>query len=243
MKFRIIAAIAASLCVAIAYGQEFPLWESLLAHYGGKSDETPVPTMMMGPHMQMSLPGEQKAGDTTRADAILAAAHGVLIRYADVQMALKDGYKPFHPTGRVGEEVHYTNYRFARKERQHVNYNQPGSILYKRTADGMTAVGVMFSAPRDSSVDQLDAIVPMSIATWHRHVDFCGGPKSLSLTEQNGPTAKFGFKGSIHTAEDCQRAGGLFIPVVFGWMTHVYPDSPKKWGGMDMDMESNATTQ
>jgi len=24
------------------------------------------------------------------------------------------------------------------------------------------------------------------------------------------------------------------------WMTHVYPNAPEKWGGMDMDMEAGA---
>jgi len=31
----------------------------------------------------------------------------------------------------------------------------------------------------------------------------------------------------------------LWIPVVFGWMTHVYPSDPQPWAGMDMQMESN----
>jgi hypothetical protein len=243
MLFRLLAILAVSLCVTSASAQEFPLWEHLLAHYGGKSDETPVPTMSMGAHMQMSLPGDSKPGDASRANAIIAAAHDVLIKYADVQTALKDGYKPFHPTGEAGEEVHYTNYRYARRERAHVNYSRPGSILYKRTQNGMTAVGVMYSAPRDSTAEQLDAIAPLSFATWHRHVDFCGGPKSLPLSEQYGRGAKFGPQGSIHTEEECRQAGGLWIPVVFGWMTHVYPDAPVKWGGMDMAMDSNSTTQ
>ncbi|MGA3157242.1 MAG: hypothetical protein ABSE43_06700 [Steroidobacteraceae bacterium] len=243
MNIRLLAPLAASLIVTTAVAQDFPLWEHLLAHYGGKSDDTPVPSMMMGGHMQMSLPGDPQPGDPERASAILAAAHNVLHRYADEQTALKDGYKPFHPTGHMGEEVHYTNYRYARKERKHVDYNQPGSILYKRTPNGMTAVGVMYTAPRDSSTEQLNAIAPLSVATWHRHVDFCGAPKSLPMSEQFGPKARFGPQGSIHTAEECQQAGGLWIPVVFGWMTHVYPDAESKWGGMDMDMESNATSQ
>jgi hypothetical protein len=156
-----------------------------------------------------------------------------------VNLALRDGYKAFHPTGRVGEEVHYTNYRFARKEQQHIDYRQPGSILYRRTADGMKAVGVMYIAKRDSTPEQLDEVAPLSIATWHRHVDFCGGPRSLPLSEQFGPEAQFGPQGRIHTEDACKAAGGLWIPVVFGWMTHVYPDDKNAWGGMDMQMESN----
>ena len=227
-------------CASIACAQEFPVWERLLSHYSGKSDETPVPSMKMGKHMQMSLQGDPAPGDEARATEILAAAHAVLIQYRDVKTAVRDGYKPFFPTGRIGEEIHYTNYRNRRSEQQHVNYSRPGSILYKRTADGLVAVGVMYTAPVDASVQQLDAIAPLSVATWHRHVDFCGGPRTLPKSEQFGPNARFGPQGSIHTAEECQAAQGLWIPVVLNWMTHVYQDAPVKWGGMDMEMDPDA---
>lgn len=223
----------------VAIAQEFPLWEQLLSHYGGKTDETPVPSMKMGSHMQMSLKGGLHPGDERRAEQIVAAVREVLVRYEDVNVALRQGYKPFYPTGRMGEEVHYTNYRFARKEQRHVDYRQPGSILYRRTPDGMKAVGVMYTAPRDSTPQQLDVIAPLSIATWHRHVDFCGGPRTLPLREQFGPGARFGPQGSIQTEDACTTAHGLWIPVVFGWMTHVYPDEKETWAGMDMPMESN----
>ncbi len=223
--------------------QQFPLWERLLRHYGGTTDETPVPSMKMGNHMQMSLQGKPQAGDGQRAQQIVAAAHNVVAHYSDVNAALRDGYKPFHPTGKLGEEVHYTNYRYNRLEQRQVNYNHPGSILYKRTPEGMKAVGVMYTAPQDSTPEHLNAIAPLSIATWHRHVDFCGGPRSLPIEEQYGPHAQFGPQGSIHTEEACKEAHGLWIPVVFGWMTHVYPDakSPDKvWAGMDMHMDANS---
>jgi len=230
-----------TLCgvLTVAMAQPFPLWEQLLRRYGGKTDETPVPSMKMGYHMQMSLKGKPQPGDEQRAAGIVAAAREVLVRYSDVNVALRDGYKPFHPTGRMGEEVHYTNYRFARREQQHVAYRQPGSILYRRTADGMQAVGVMYIAPRDSTPEQLNAVAPLSIATWHRHVDFCAGRRSLPLSEQFGPGAQFGPQGSIQTEDACIAAQGLWIPVVFGWMTHVYPDEGNTWAGMDMQMESN----
>jgi hypothetical protein len=231
----LVAMLAAGVTAALA--QNFPVWERLLHHYSGKTDETPVPSMKMG-HMQMSLKADSSPGDSARAAQILSAAHAVLSRYRDVKTAARDGYKPFFPTGRIGEEIHYTNYRYRRQEQQQVNYSQPGSILYTRTAEGLKAVGVMYTAPVDASPQQLDAIAPLSIATWHRHVDFCGGPRNLSASEQFGPNARFGPQGSIHTEEACAAAQGLWIPVVLDWMTHVYPDSPVKWGGMDMDMEA-----
>jgi len=233
---------------AVVMAQQFPLWERLLRYYGGKTDDTPVPSMKMGNHMQMSLQGKPQPGDEQCAQRIVAAAGGVIAHYSDVNTALRDGYKPFHPTGKLGEEVHYTNYRYNRLEQRqvdhnhHVDYDHPGSILYKRTPQGMQAVGVMYTAPQDSTPEHLNAIAPLSIATWHRHVDFCGGARSLPLEEQAGPHAQFGPQGSIHTEEACQEAHGLWIPVVFGWMTHVYPNakSPNDvWAGMDMHMDAN----
>src|ERR1700684_1348752 len=117
-----------TLCgfLGVAMAQQFPLWEQLLSHYGGKTDETPVPSMKMGNHMQMSLKGKPQPGDEKRAQEIVAAARGVVAHYSDVNVALGDGYKPFHPTGKLGEEVHYTNYRYNRLEQRHVDYNRPG---------------------------------------------------------------------------------------------------------------------
>lgn len=224
----------------IALAQDFPVWERLLRHYSGKTDQTPVPSMKMGRHMQMSLKGDPAQGDAARAAEILAAADAVLSHYHDVKTAVHDGYKPFFPTGRMGEEIHYTNYRYRRKEQQHVDYSRPGSLLYKRTAEGLKAVGVMYTAPTDATPQQLDAIAPLSIATWHRHVDFCGGPRTLPASEQFGPSARFGPQGSIHSEEACRAAQGLWIPVVLNWMTHVYPNEQEKWGGMDMNMEAGA---
>ena len=231
------------LCfLTVLMGQQFPAWEQLLRYYGGKTDDTPVASMKMGSHMQMSLKGTPQPGDAQRAQRIVAAARSVVAHYSDVNTALRDGYKPFHPTGKLGEEVHYTNYRDNRLELRQVDYEHPGSILYKRTAEGMKAVGVMYSAPQDSTPGQLNAVAPLSIATWHRHVDFCGGPRSLPLDERSASHAQFGPLGSIHTEEACKEAHGLWIPVVFGWMTHVYPNAKlpdEVWAGMDMHMDAN----
>jgi len=239
MKTLILRALLLCGFVSVAMAQGFPLWERVLQHYGGKTDATPVPSMKMGNHMQMSLKGKSVPGDEQRAQEIVVAARAVLVRYADVNRAIHDGYKPFYPTGRIGEEVHYTNYRRARKEQSQVDYRRPGSILYRRTSAGLKAVGVMYTAPRDSSPEQLNDIAPLSIATWHRHVDFCGGPRNLPPGEQFGKDAQFGPQGSLHAADACAAAHGLWIPVVFGWMTHVYPDEKDVWGGMDMRMEAN----
>jgi hypothetical protein len=221
-----------------ADAQNFPIWERILKHYSAPTDDTPVPSMKMG-HMQMTLKGETKSWDAAQAAQILTAASAVLTQYRDVKTAMHDGYRPFFPSGRMGEEIHYTNYRYRHLEEKQVDYIRPSSILYKRTAQGLQAIGVMYTAPASATAEQLDAIAPLSLATWHRHIDFCGGPKSSPAAERSGPTARFGPQGSIHTEEDCLAAHGLWIPLVLNWMTHVYPNEPVKWGGMDMEAEAS----
>ena len=233
----ILGIVLVSLLI-VARAQQYPFWEVLLHTYGGKSDETPVPSMKMGNHMQMSVKRDLQPGDEQRAQEIIVVAREVIAQYADVNAALHDGYKPFYPTGRIGEEIHYTNYSLGRP----AVHEHPTSILYKRTTQGLRAVGVMYTAPQNATPVQLNAIAPLSIATWHRHIDFCGGPRSAPHDQQFGPHAKFGAQGSIHTEEACKEAHGLWIPVVFGWMTHVYPNAKATneiWGGRDMPMDAN----
>ena len=38
-----------------------------------------------------------------------------------------------------------------------------------------------------------------------------------------GKKPRFGLNGSISKAEECEAAGGAFMPHIFGWMVHIYP--------------------
>ena len=241
VRYRAMWAAPFFLTSISAIAQDFPRWEEILQRNSSSTDATPVPSMKMGLHMQMSLKATAQPGDEERATQIVTESKKVLEKYADVNTALHDGYKPFFPSGKIGEEVHYTNYRYAQLERKNINYGQPGSILYKRTLKGMQPVGVMYTAPRDATSKELDAVAPLSVATWHRHIDFCGWSRTASLEERFGRNARFGPQGSIHTETECKDSKGLWIPVVLGWMTHVYPTAEERdnvWGGMDMPMEA-----
>ena len=79
--------------------------------------------------------------------------------------------------------------------------------------------------------------IPLSIARWHQHVNFCRAPLGQGAA-YFGPNAKFGLLGSIHSKEACDAAGGQFIPHFLGWMVHVYPyetDVKKIWSTSDDD--------
>ena len=233
---RLAVALAFGLLSSAAHADDVPLWQKALKWISGSSNETTVPTMVMDRHMQMSLKPERRPGDAARADSIVATARLAIERYADVSVAERDGYRAFAPTGRMGEEVHYTSIKYGGMENDHPDWSQPGSLLYRRTPQGMRIVGVMMTAPNQAGPAELDARAPLSIATWHRHVNFCGEPKNTPKAELVAPRARFGFQGSVDSEAECLSAGGYWIPVAFGWMTHVYPDESGAgvWGGEHM---------
>lgn len=182
----------------------------------------PIPTTYRD-HMEMTLPNPQHPGDRDRANAILAAARQVMAEYPTVEAAQSAGFRKFLPNIRLPIE-HYINHAYAREARfGHFDPMHPTSLIFKRNGDSLQIVGVMYTASNAADQSELDARVPLSFGTWHRHVDFCKAPAGTPPSDRFGPSARFGFQGSIHTKEACATAGGTFIPRVFGWMVHVWP--------------------
>ncbi len=56
------------------------------------------------------------------------------------------------------------------------NPEHPTSLLYEKHGDDYKLIGVMYTAPKRFTEDQLDERVPLSIAQWHEHVNFCFPP-------------------------------------------------------------------
>jgi hypothetical protein len=182
--------------------------------------------MDMGPHMKMTELRKPQPGDAERAQKVVDAARQVAEKYVDYHTALSDGFEIFLPN--VPQKIyHFTNYRYGREAFWHFNPDHPTSLLYEKNGSDYKLVGVMYTAPKRLTEDELDQRIPLSVAQWHEHVNFCRAPASMSLSEKMekslGPNAQFGFKGSINTKEACDAAGGTFLPVVFNWMVHVYP--------------------
>jgi hypothetical protein len=80
----------------------------------------------------------------------------------------------------------------------------------------------MYTAPKRFAEDDLDQRIPLSVAQWHEHVNFCS-PPSDRRKEMLASNPQFGLRGSITTQEACDAAGGTFHPVIFNWMVHLYP--------------------
>jgi hypothetical protein len=179
----------------------------------------------MGPHMKMTTLREIKPGDQQKADDVVAAARRAAQQYQDYKVALADGFTIFHPEV-PQKQYHFTNYRYAFETRVHFNPDHPTSLLYEKQGEGYKLIGVMYTAPKTFTEEELDERIPLSIAQWHAHVNLCLPPPD-QRKDLLGPDPRFGLRGSIADEASCAAAGGKFLPQVFGWMVHVYPFEQK----------------
>ena len=177
--------------------------------------------MHMGPHMKMTAMRQAKPGDGEQAQQVVEAARRTSEKYKDYHTALADGFQIFLPN--VPQKMyHFTNHGYALEAEFHFNPEHPTSLLYERYGSDYKLIGVMYTAPKRFTEDQLDERIPLSITQWHEHVNFCAPPKDRRA-ELFKPHPEFGLRGSIATREACDAAGGTFRPVIFNWMVHVYP--------------------
>ncbi|MGH9774435.1 MAG: hypothetical protein ACRD50_05745 [Candidatus Acidiferrales bacterium] len=185
--------------------------------------------MDMGPHMKMTDLRPANPVDQERAGKMVETLRASIDKYKDYRVALADGFQIFLPK-LPQPHYHFTNYRYAYEAQFTFNPEHPTSLLYKKTADGYELEGAMYTAPRRFTEDQLNERVPLSVARWHEHVNFCTPPKGTPATQTDWK--KFGLGGTIATEGACQEAGGVWHPIIFGWMVHVYPyqtDPEKIW--------------
>ena len=185
--------------------------------------------MDMGAHMFMTDLRPTNAADEKRADEIVAVVRPAIAKYKDYRVALADGFQIFFPN--VPQKIyHFTNYGAAFEARYEFDAARPTSLLYKKTKDGYELVGAMYTAPRNATLDDLNARVPLSVARWHKHVNFCLARGALHSS--TWITKNFGFAEASSRETACEQAGGRWFPEIFGWMVHVYPyetDPAKIW--------------
>jgi len=139
--------------------------------------------MGMNAHMVMTSSRPQTPNDIERAHDLIGTLRRALTKYHDSRVALSQGYQIFLPT--VPQEVyHFPDYGAASQEYSgHFDPTRPGSLLYVKNPSGdYVLVGAMYSAPADYTPDQLDALVPLSVAHWHAHTNICL-PNGITLDD------------------------------------------------------------
>ena len=175
--------------------------------------------MNMGPHMIMTSYRPVTAADIARIEAIVQNAHACFDRYKDYHLALRDRYQIFAPN--VPQDIyHFANVRSFIEAQTTFDLAHPSALLYKKVGDGYQFVGVMYSAPADATEDQLNERIPLSVAPWHLHVNFClpAGDTTQTLFDAN---SLFGLTGTITTRAQCAKVGGTFYASMYGWMVHI----------------------
>jgi hypothetical protein len=170
-------------------------------------------------HMYMTAMRPQTSGDVQRANEIVTELRSAIEKYKDYHVAQDEGFKIVLPD-LPQPEYHFTSRKNGLLQAFTFDASRPTSLLYKKTATGYELVGAMYTMPKRASEEELNARVPLSIASWHLHTNLC-----LPQKEQmhSADFTKFGLKGSIATQDACDAAGGRFMPSIFGWMVHVYP--------------------
>jgi hypothetical protein len=202
-------------------------------------------------HVEMTPVRRATPADSARAAQVARTLRAALEKYRDTTAAVADGYRMFLPRLKEQKVYHFTNNWRAMQEGFRFEPTRPTSLLYKKSPDGrFMLIGAMYTAPKRFGPDKLDERVPLSIARWHKHVNWCipkAGAEKRWLERIDGAPV-FGPESPIATRAECEQVGGVFHPVIFGWMLHanvfVGDDPATIWGDEHAghDMHAGMTT-
>lgn len=139
--------------------------------------------MKMDAHMTMTELRPASAQDQDRARFLLDSLRRTLHPYRNYRVALAQGMQIFLP-GVPQDVYHFVDYRASGEEyRGRFDPTHPGSLLYVKEGDGdYRLVGAMYSAPPEATPDDLDAMIPLSVARWHAHTNICL-PNGITLDD------------------------------------------------------------
>lgn len=174
-------------------------------------------------HMKMTPLRAPTRADSAKALELADEIRAAIAKYRDPRDAELDGYRMFLPDVKNQRVYHFTNYGHAIGERFRFDVKKPTSLLYERASDGsLRLVGAMYTMPKRASLERLDARIPLSIARWHQHVNWCipkRGDRERWMETRDGQPV-FGPASPIATKEACDAVGGDFHATTFGWMVH-----------------------
>ena len=175
--------------------------------------------MDMGPHMKMTALRPPRPGDAARAQEVVESARKASEKYLDYHVALAEGFKIFHPE--VPQKMyHFTNYGYAMEAAFRFNPEHPTSLLYEKHGEDYKLIGVMYTAPKRFGEDQLDQRVPLSVAQWHEHVNFCAAPPGSTTAKGSRPIRNSAYEDRSPRRKLAMPQAEHFIPwSSTGWST------------------------
>lgn len=178
------------------------------------------PGMAQG-HMAFTVGRPGSAADSARAAAVVRVLRAAIQPYQTLGLAERAGFRARRDPDMVkgGKLLHVG--RQARRQGTDGSFDPsaPQALLFRRSPDGsLQLAGAMFVAPVGATPDELDGMIPLSLAHWHQHVNVCISGRRGSLERMPNAT----------TAESCEAAGGRFR-ARSRYMVHVMID-----GGNDL---------
>ena len=167
-------------------------------------------------HMSFTLGRPGTTADSARGLDVVDRLGAAIAPYQTLEAAEAAGYRSRkEPEMIKGARLLHVGKRRDRSEKASpFDPAAPQALLYRRAADGQFRLaGAMYVAPRSATLDQLDAMIPLSVAHWHRHLNVCisGNRKSFRRIPQ------------ATTLEACEAAGGRFR-AESRYMVHVMTD-------------------
>jgi hypothetical protein len=185
------------------------------------NDNGPSMAAMAG-HMYITPLRPKQPGDEEKAKAVVANVKAMMDRYKDYRKALADGYFIANPKVKQ-PQYHFMNKANTQEAEVHFDPAKPTALLYRQTPMlEYKLEGAMYTASPDATEEELNRRIPLSIARWHRHLNFCEAPQDR-IQDYKAAHPKFGMFGSINTKEACEAERGIFHPYFFTWMVHVFP--------------------
>jgi hypothetical protein len=179
----------------------------------------------MAGHMYMTPLRPTQPGEKEKTMAVVAKAKATMERYRDYRKALLDGYAIANPKLKQ-PQYHFISQANTREADLRFDATKPTALLYRRTPmQEYKLEGVMYTASPDATEDELNERIPLSIARWHRHANYCAAPEDR-VSDYQSAHPKFGMFGSINTQEACTAERGTFHAHIFTWMIHIFPYEP-----------------
>jgi hypothetical protein len=177
-------------------------------------------TMVEGPLQMQMIPLTGKAptwDEIAKVYHMLAQARAATAKYQDVHVAERDGYVTAPILFVAGQGMHYLNPAYV-PTGTHPAFDllHPPVLVYNRIKGRIRLSGLMYYMPSRTTRQQLAAIFPASLASWHRHINFCVG--GATADDPLAATAKI---LPIHDAATCSAKNGVFIAHT-GWMVHTW---------------------
>src|SRR5688572_30296710 len=178
------AGVAAAASVGMSEQVAMAVEQSMNAH-------------MDGPHLDLTPLRKPAPGDSARAAKVVTELRKGIAKYRDITVAMADGFHMFAPEARDQPIYHYIHPTRTMRENARFDATRPSSLLYRKRADGsLELLGAMYTAAARATLEELDSRIPLSVAQWHRHINYCFPADRRRISETRNGQPLFGPVGS-----------------------------------------------